>query len=73
MKNLARMEMLVCVSLLALCILAMWIDRTFAAPADAWMADMDYCEGRPCLLGVIPGMRLWTSAPVDLTGRGAAS
>lgn len=60
--------MLVCVPLLALCILAMWVGRTFAAPADAWMADMDYCEDRPCLLGVIPGTTLWSTAQVDLAG-----
>jgi hypothetical protein len=68
MKKLARMGMLVCVPLLALCILAMWFGRTFAEPTDARVADMDYCEGSPCLLGVIPGITLWTTAQIDLSG-----
>jgi len=67
MNFLARMGLLALMPLLALCLLAMWSGRVFAAPADARIAKMDYCEGSPCLMGVVPGTTLWTTARVDLS------
>ncbi len=68
-----RLALALLAGLTGLCCAAMGYGRGVLLPADMRVAGFAACEGKPCLLGIIPGETEWIQAHTVFKGSAASA